>query len=163
MKQQRILLILANTGLAHWFFGNLYEAIVLAPNMLVSPYEQLNCWQGFFTVTNQIYYYVPFTQLAVMVIWFLYVKEKDRLLKTVLLKASLYGLLSILLTVVIVTQLNLKIFFGDLDQVAGDLYTYTLYWVVLNIFRVILVGTTLVYACKSLLLVLESKYKTVQI
>ncbi|PBQ30578.1 hypothetical protein CNR22_01920 [Sphingobacteriaceae bacterium] len=62
--------------LAHLFFGNLYEEMVLGPNQLNS-YRALKSWQGYFIITNQIYYYVPFTQIAVIIIWILYFKSTN--------------------------------------------------------------------------------------
>lgn len=115
--------------LAHWFFGNLYEEIVLAPNQLTHSYQALKNWQGYFTISNQIYYYVPFTQIAVVVVWYLYFNSSNKREKSLLKKASIFGLLSILITVVIVTQLNLKLFFGDIDQYKQDFFICNLaYW-----------------------------------
>ena len=130
-------------------FGNVYEEIVLAPNNLSNSYETLLCWQDFFQVTNQIYYYVPLTHLAVLVLCFLYFKASDKELKRLLGRASIFGLASIVLTVVIVTQLNLKLFFGDLEQIKDQLYHLSTIWLILNFIRICLVGTTLSYVFKS--------------
>ncbi len=106
-KTYNALLTFSLFFLAHWFFGNLYEEIVLAPNQLTNSYQALKNWQGYFTITNQIYYYVPFTQIAVVIVCFLYVNSSNKTEKLLLKKASIFGLLSILITALIVTQLNL--------------------------------------------------------
>src|ERR1700761_4727160 len=102
--------------LALWFFGNLYEEIVITPNQLSNSYEKLQHWQHFFTETNPMYFYVPFTQLAVVVICILYIKIHDSVQKSFLRKASIFGILGILISVPIITQINVKLFFGDLDK-----------------------------------------------
>ncbi len=138
--------------LAHWFFGNLYEEIVLAPNQLSNSYEALKNWQGYFTISNQIHYYVPFTQVAVFVVCFLFFKTTDKSEKALLKKASIFGLLSIAITVVIVTQLNLKLFFGDLDKYKEQIYNLSLIWLIGNGIRLYLVGSSLYYTFKAYLL-----------
>ncbi len=152
MKARRVLFLLALVGLAQWFFGNLYEEIVLVPNSLVNSYAQLQCWQSYFVVTNPIYYYVPLTQLAVCIVWYLCFTQKHQEIKKLLLRASLYGLLALALTAGIVTQLNLKVFFGNLDLVKDQLYQLSLIWMAANGVRLVLVGATLGYTFKSYLL-----------
>jgi hypothetical protein len=138
--------------LAHWFFGNLYEEIVLAPNQLTNAYEALKSWQGYFTITNQIYYYVPFTQIAVFVICFLYFKSDNKIEKALLKKASIYGLLSIAITVLIVTQLNLKLFFGDVDKYKQEIFSLSVIWLIGNAIRLYLVGNSLYFTFKTYIL-----------
>jgi hypothetical protein len=157
MKAKRVLFLPALAGLAQWFFGNLYEEVVLAPNGLVNSYAQLKCWHGYFVVTNPIYYYVPFTQLAVGIVWYLWFTQKHPAIKKLLRRASVYGLLSLALTAVIITQLNLKLFFGNLDLVKDQLYQLSLIWLVANGVRLLLVGATLGYTFKSYLLVRDQR------
>lgn len=148
--------LVAVIGLAHWFFGNLYEEIVLAPNNLVHSYEQLLRWQNYYLVTNQIYYYVPFTQIAVLIVWFLYFKNTDTDRGTNLRKASIYGLLALALTAVIITQLNLKLFFGDLNLYRDQVHQMSVYWFIGNGLRVMLVGMALRYAFRVYLSYVKS-------
>ncbi len=145
--------------LAYWFFGNLYAEIVLAPNQLTNSYEALKNWQGYSTITNPIYYYVPFTQIAVCAICFLYIKSKDKAEKALLKRASIFGLLSIAITAIIVTQLNIKLFFGDLDKYKEQIYTLSVIWLIGNAVRLYLVGSSLFYTFKVYLL---RKASTVQ-
>ncbi|MHA4844764.1 hypothetical protein ACX0G7_11400 [Flavitalea antarctica] len=145
MKEKSFDLMLAFSlfFLAHWFYGNLYEEIVLAPNQLVNSYAALQAWQGYFTLTNQIYYYVPFTQLAVLAVWYLYWKTSHPTRKQRLKKAGIYGSIAIVVTALIVTQLNMKLFFGDLAQNKDRLHTLSIIWLIGNAVRVVVVGFSL--------------------
>jgi hypothetical protein len=138
--------------LAHWFFGNLYEEIVLAPNQLTNSYQALKSWQEYFTITNQIYYYVPFTQIAVFIVCYLYIKTTDKTEKNILKNAGIFGLLSIALTAIIVTQLNVKIFFGDLEKYREQIFYLSVIWIIGNAVRLYLVGSALYYVFKVYLL-----------
>ncbi|MGA0560674.1 hypothetical protein ACO2Q8_28675 [Larkinella sp. VNQ87] len=142
------LLVFALFFLAHWFFGNLYEEIVLAPNQLSNSYQALQNWQEYFTITNQIYYYVPFTQFAVIALIVLFLKSTHQPEKDLLKKASIHGILAIVLTVLIVTQLNVKLFFGDLDKYRQQIHTLSVIWLIGNAIRLYLVGSSLYYTLK---------------
>ena len=111
MKDKTIngLLVFSIFFLALWFFGNLYEELVIAPNQVINSYEKLQHWQHFFTETNPMYFYVPFTQVAIIIICILYFKITDIHQKKLLKKAIIFGIFGIILTVVIVTQINLKL------------------------------------------------------
>jgi len=76
-KTSNRLLVFSLLFLAHWFFGNLYEEIVLAPNQLTNTYESLKYWRQYFTISNPIYYYVPFTPIAVIAVCYLYFVAKN--------------------------------------------------------------------------------------
>lgn len=138
--------------LAHWFFGNLYEEIVLAPNQLTNSYNALKSWQGYFTITNQIYYYVPFTQIAVFVICYLYFKSNNKTENALLSKAGIFGILSIGITALIVTQLNLKLFFGDIDRYKQELLSLSVIWLISNGLRLFLVGCSLYFTFRIYIL-----------
>ncbi|RIR19529.1 DUF1772 domain-containing protein, partial [Mycobacteroides abscessus] len=44
---RRILMYFTVFGIAMWFFGNLYEAIVIGPNIAGDSKEQLRAFQQF--------------------------------------------------------------------------------------------------------------------
>jgi len=69
---RRILMYFTVFGIAMWFFGNLYEAIVIGPNIAGDSKEQLRAFQQFTEVTNPMYYYVPLTLIAAitLLVWF---------------------------------------------------------------------------------------------
>lgn len=64
-------------------------------------------------------------------------------------KAALLGLGAIVLTALIVTQLNLKLFFGDLERYREQLFTLSVIWPIGNAIRICLVGGALVYTFKT--------------
>jgi amino acid transporter len=145
------LLIFSLFFLALWFFGNLYEEILIAPNHIRNAYEKLQHWHGFFTEINQIYYYVPFTQLAVVIAFILYKKSNDNEEKFLLKKASIYGFLGIAITAIIVTQLNLKLYVGignNIDQYRDQLQMLSIIWLIGNAIRLYFVGTAILYILK---------------
>lgn len=134
---------------AHWFFGNLYEELVIVPNQLADTTIALGHWQAFFKFSNPMYYYVPLTQLAILIIWYLYFRASSDDEKNWLGKASLFGLLSILITVAIVTQINLKLFFGNLSEYQDqELYKLSVIWLIGNLIRIFFVGNTFYYLHK---------------
>jgi len=137
---------------ACWFFGNLYEEIVIVPNQLSDTYRALQLWQSYFTVTNPIYYYVPFTQIAVVVIWILFFTSKQLKEKQLLKKAAICGTIAIALTILIVTQINMKLFYGDLNKYKDQLYSLVIMWLFGNALRLLLVGISLYLLFKAYLL-----------
>lgn len=129
-------------GVAMWFFGNLYEGIVLAPNQLVDTIRKLEIWNDYFTLTNPIFYFVPITHIAVIVIWVLVFSkginmESRRSLK----RAAALLFAAEIVTIYIVLQLNLNLFFSD--QFDQDAINKVIQWNILNATRVILVGISL--------------------
>src|ERR1700758_296098 len=149
-KTYNKLLLFSMFFMAHWFFGNLYEEIVLAPNNLVNSFDALSHWQSYFTVSNQIYYYVPITLVAVIVFCILYFKTKDENQKQLLKKAGIFGLLGIAISIVIITQLNTKLFFGNnLTKYKDQLYTLSVIWLIGNAIRLYLVASSFYYIFKT--------------
>ena len=147
------LLLFSIFFLALWFFGNLYEEILIAPNHVLNSYEKLQHWQHYFTEINQIAYYVPFTQLAVLGICVLYFKSGDSTEKKYLRRAAIFGLAGIALTAVIVTQLNLKLYIGgQLDTYKNQLQQLSVLWLAGNALRLYLVGNALYSVLQTYLL-----------
>ncbi|PBQ30577.1 hypothetical protein CNR22_01915 [Sphingobacteriaceae bacterium] len=66
--------------------------------------------------------------------------------------AGSYGFFSIAITVLIITQLNLKLFFGDLEKYREDIFSLSVIWLIGKGIRLLLVGTTLYYTVKTYLL-----------
>jgi hypothetical protein len=114
----RWLLIISILGFTHWFFGNLYEQIVLAPNTLSLGVEGLQLWRQFFQFSNPIYYFIPISPISVLATvaalaigWHTPTKQRKWLIG-----AASFALFTGLLTVYIVTQINLKLYFGTLSN-----------------------------------------------
>jgi hypothetical protein len=143
--------------MAYWFFGNLYEEIVMVPNHLVNPLYRLEGYQQYFHVVNPVFYFVPFTQLAVLVTIYLFLKCKDEELRLFLRKASWYGLFAIVITMVIVTQINLKLFSPEFTKYKNDLYLLSAMWLIGNAIRLILVAMSGNYLLKAFILYRQLK------
>jgi hypothetical protein len=147
------LLLFSLFGIAMWFFGNLYEAIVIGPNMLSDTAARMEHWQKFFAVTNPVFFYVPFPQLAtiVLIILFFNTSGQKTELKKSLKLANIFQIASIVLSVYMITQINLKLFFGDLEKYSDKLSSMALLWNILNAVRVVLVGFALTFVFKAYL------------
>ncbi len=136
------LLLFALFGITLWFFGNLYEGVVITPNLLIDPIRKIYNWQQFFTVTNPIFFYIPLVPIAVLITFVLYFKtsREKTVLKTYLRSATIYLIFAFGVGIFIVTQINLKLFFGDITKFSADVYKLSVLWNVLNIGRVILLA-----------------------
>jgi hypothetical protein len=154
MKEKTIdkLLLFALFFMAYWFFGNLYEEIVLIPNQLVvNSFEVLTCWQSYFSVTDQAYYYIPGMVLAVMSTCVVYFRSKDRVQRSWLKRASIFSMIATALTIVIVNEINEKVFHDDLTKYKDQLQFYSSLWMVGNGVRLGLVGSAMYYLFKTII------------
>lgn len=129
-------------GLAMWFFGNLYEEVILMPNWLVAPLPVLKTYQQYYSVVIQYHYYVPVTQLAVVALITLYFTDNParHSSRRQLGRGSLWGLIGITLTAYVVLTINLKLFIGDLQLSETAAHQMGLTWMVLNGLRLACVG-----------------------
>lgn len=135
IKTQKKWTMIAILGMSYWFFGNLYEQIVIAPNWVVNSVEQVRRLNEFFINTSPTHYFVPITLLAPVLVWILYFSNKIDSVRKDLRIASVFAILDSVLTTFIVATIVMKLFGEDyLDQ--GDfLNTLTWRWTILNIFR----------------------------
>lgn len=106
------LMSLAILGHAHWFFGNLYEAMVLAPGWTSMAGTPLQLGDGFLAPGSPVRYYVPATPVTVLATvagttagW--NVPHADRL---PLALGTVLCLVSAAITVYIVAQVNVRLF-----------------------------------------------------
>lgn len=150
-KPTKNLLQFALFGIALWFFGNLYEGVVIAPNMLKDSAQKMKDWQDFFTITNPVFFYIPIAPIAVVLIVILHFRtSKDEpVLKKHLKRATIFGLSAFGLGIFIITQINFKLFFGEIEKYAADAYRLSVLWNTLNAVRVVLVAITLFHMFKA--------------
>lgn len=127
-----------------WFFGNVYEEI-LTPNQFVASIEQINSYNKFFSITEPYYYYVPLTQMGTIILVYLafshHVSQPDQ--KKLIRSAAITSILATALTIYIVTQYNLKMFFGDVNRFGEGIHRLYAEWAALNGLRIALVGITI--------------------
>lgn len=139
------LLNVAIFGLALWFFGNLYEEIILMPNWLAAPIDVLRAYNRYYSIVIQYHYYVPLTQLAVVMLATLYFTRNParQLARPALGRATVWGLLGIALTAYVVITINLHLFVGELTVSEAVAHRKGLVWMVLNGIRLAFVGLAL--------------------
>ena len=147
-KTFSVLLFISIFFMSQWFFGNLYEEIVMVPNHLTDTEKTMTGYVAYFHTTNPIFYFVPFTQLAILIVIFLYFKCEDPHQKRLLKNASLFGILALLVTVLIVTQINVKIFSADFANYRHQLHTLSILWLLGNAVRMLLVAGSIYHAGK---------------
>ncbi|MBO0931946.1 hypothetical protein [Fibrella aquatilis] len=135
-------------GLALWFFGNLYEEVILLPNWLAASLSVLQAYNRYYSVVIQYHYYVPVTQVAVVVLVALCftsnpARQTD---PSNLRRAALWGTLGLVLTALIVINLNLRLFVGELTLSETEAHRLGLIWMVGNGIRLFCVGMSFRYA-----------------
>ncbi|MCF7548559.1 hypothetical protein [Pseudonocardia sp. WMMC193] len=146
---QRRLTGAAVVGLAWWFFGNLYEAVVLSPNWAIDTADRMQDFYDFTVRTGPTLYFVPITQLAVALLWVLVVLNRVPQARGAYLLAGLLALLATAVNVVIVATVVPELF-GDPTAVAPDrLADLALRWNVLNVVRLLLTGAAAFVAHKA--------------
>jgi hypothetical protein len=150
-KLYRNLLLFSLFGIAMWFFGNLYEGIVIGPNMLENSVQRLRSWQDFFVTTNPIFFYVPISQLATITLLILFFRtpKQETELNRQLKLASIFLVSSMVLSVYIITQVNFKLFFGNIEKYSDQVQSKAILWNILNLFRVVLVAISLTFVFKA--------------
>src|SRR6266540_6469745 len=107
-------------GIALGFFGILYEGVVYGPKLLDVSAGRMLFWKGFTSVISPVVYYVPWVYLAtiaLVVLYFRAPKENPGLKKRLKL-ASVLQIASLALTIYILTQINFKLSFGNLEKYA---------------------------------------------
>ncbi|BAX96064.1 hypothetical protein MSTE_00725 [Mycobacteroides stephanolepidis] len=148
---RRILMYFTVFGIAMWFFGNLYEAVVIGPNIAGDTKEQLRAFQQFTEVTNPVYYYIPLTQIAAvtLIVWFVRTPWRAPEKRSLLI-ATLAEIAAVALSIYIITKLNMTLFFGSLGETPEELHRLALQWNLLNLTRVGVTALALVFALGAL-------------
>lgn len=148
-------LLFALAGISLCFSGNLYEGIVIAPNLLTDSIRKIYHWQQFFTTTNPIYFYVPLQPIAILTTFVLYFKtsRENTALKKHIGYATTLLILVLVISIFIITQINLKLFFGTLEKYSAEIYRLSLLWNILNVIRVILLAFTIYHLFNAYLFI----------
>lgn len=146
IAHQKNLTLIAVLGLLYWFFGNLYEQIVISPNWVVNSAEQMKRLNEFFSVTTPTLYFVPITQLATILVWVVFFMNKNEETKLFYGRAALFALLATILNTVIVSTTVIKLFSVEYQSYGDELHDMCVRWNILNVFRMALVAITVYYA-----------------
>ncbi|MDB5210674.1 MAG: hypothetical protein JWQ30_1501 [Sediminibacterium sp.] len=145
------LLLFSLFGIALGFFGILYEGVVYGPKLLDVSMERMLFWKTFTSVISPLIYYVPWVYLAtiaLIVLYFKTPKEKAEL-KNKLLWASILQIVSLALTIYILTQINFKLMFGNLEKYADTIQGKVILFNILSIIRVAFAASGLTFIFKA--------------
>ena len=132
-------------GIAYWFFGNLYEAIVFGPNWIVNDPAVLKNLNAFFVNSSPTAYFIPMTLLATISIWMLLIFNKVEIVKKEYRLASILVLIITILTSLIVALVLSKMFGPGFFDNPVDGSFYGKLWNYLNAFRLVLEILTIYY------------------
>ena len=138
IKSFNNLLVFSLFGIALGLFGVLYEGVVYGPKFLDASMERMQFWKAFTTVISPIPYYIPIYPIAIIlltVLSFRTPKEKGGLRKR-LMAASLFQMASLALTFYILTQINFRRSFGDLQKYAAEIPGKAVLFNILSIIRI---------------------------
>jgi len=145
LRNQKKLTLASIIGLGYWFFGNMYEAIVISPNWIVDSQTQMKRLHEFFVNTTPTLYFVPVTQIATLLVWYLFFANKTKTVIPDYKKAAFFSVLVTLVNIYIVSTIVLKLFGADYEKYGEYLSTLTWRWNVLNVLRMILVAIVVHY------------------
>lgn len=141
-RRQRTLTLVALTGLAWWLFGNLYEAVVFAPNWVSDSPAQFTRLHEFFSTTGPTLYFVPVTQIALVLVWLLWWRNRDGEQARDYRRAAVTAVALAALTGYIVVAVLPHMFGADALAQPDDLRAAAWQWNVLNVFRMLLTAAT---------------------
>ncbi|WP_257667939.1 hypothetical protein [Parapedobacter tibetensis] len=145
------LLLFSLFGIALYFFGILYEGVVYGPKLLDTTMERMLFWKNFTSVINPMIYYVPWVYLATIVLIVLYFKtprEKAQL-KNRLKWAGIFQIISLVFTIYILSQINFKMSFGNLDKYADAIPSKVILFNIFSILRMVFGAISLTYTFRA--------------
>jgi hypothetical protein len=126
-------------GMAYWFFGNLYEAVVFSPNWVVDSAAQITRLNEFFVNTGPTLYFLPLTALATVLVWVLLAVNKRRDVRSDYRRAAVFAVLLTAVNAIIVGAVVTKLFDHGTTRLAWE-------WNILNGVRMALTATTAWFA-----------------
>jgi hypothetical protein len=141
-SRQQGLTLTALIGMAYWLFGNLYEAVVFSPNWVRDSPAQFTRLHEFFSATGPTLYFVPVTQIALVLVWVLWWRNRDGELARDYRRAGQAAVVLAVLTVYIVAAVLPRMFGTDALAHPDGLHSAAWQWNILNVFRMLLTATT---------------------
>ena len=131
-------------GHAHWFFGNLYEGLVLAPGWTSVAGGPLEVAGGVLARGSPVRYYIPLTPLTVLVTaaaalvgW----RTRSTARRTLLIAVTLTAISGVV-TGHLISQINLDLFF-DAATTPDSREALADRWTLWNYVRLATVGSAL--------------------
>ena len=145
MVRQRWLTLAGVVGLAYWFFGNLYEAVVISPNWVADNPAQLTRLNEFFVHTSPTWYFVPVGLIGPVLTWLTAFTNREPALTGTYRRAAGFTAAAVLVAVVMIVVLISRLFGADYASYGAELTTYAWWWNGLNVLRMALTATAGVY------------------
>ena len=148
------LLLFSLFGIALGSFGMLYEGVVSIPKMLDTSVARMLFWKNYYAVINPVLYYIPLVPLAtitLLVLYFRTPKEKTGL-KNRLKLAGIFQIATLLLTFYIVTQINPKLLFSNVEKYADIIPAKVFLVNILSVLRMALMAIALTSVFKGYIL-----------
>jgi hypothetical protein len=142
---QKWLTFAALVGMAYWLFGNVYEAVVLSPNWVEDSPAQFTRLHEFFANTGPTLYFVPLTQIATVLVWLLWWRNRNAAARRDYRRAGVASLVLTALTAYIVGVVIPRMFGDDALAHPERLNAAAWQWNVLNVLRIALTATTAWY------------------
>jgi hypothetical protein len=145
------LLLFSLFGVALGSFGMLYEGVVSIPKMLDTSMARMLFWKNYYSIINPLLYYIPLVPLATITLIALYFKTpKEKTdLKNRLKLAGIFQVASLILTFYIVTQINPKLLFSNIEKYADIIPARILVVNILSFFRMVLTAIALTSIFKA--------------
>jgi hypothetical protein len=157
------LLVFSLFGTALGLFGVLYEGVVYGPKFLDVSMERMQFWKAFTAVISPIPYYIPIYPIATILLVVLFIrtpKEKAGLRKR-LMAASLFQIASLALTFYILTQINFRRSFGDLQKYASEIPGKAVLFNILSIIRIGLGAIAMAFVFKACMQTQKENHKQI--
>jgi hypothetical protein len=151
-KKLNAFLILAVFGVGLTFFGNLYEYVVFIPNLIgLGGINGLIAFRHFFVFANPVYFYIPLGVIGFISTFISYARMRDRTTKLNkwLKIATVNGIGALLITVIIVTEFNFKLFFGAPPGNDSNIEITLLLYYIVAFIRLVFDGLTLYAAFRA--------------
>lgn len=146
-------------GFTHWFFVNLYEAVVFSPNILFanSKVAILENVRELFHISAPYYYFLPWSPVSVLLVIILYVKiqsDGTSMLRKWVRAAMLLAITTGGLTYVISTKYNLSLWLGNRKLSEAEIKEMVIDSLILCNLRLVIVAAILYCLYRSLVIIL---------
>jgi hypothetical protein len=157
-KRVARLLSVAEIGYAHWFFGNLYEAVVKVPDLLAKDYGPDGADRGLrslFSKGSPVRYYIPgvpvvigATTAALITGWKSLRNRPGTIGRRSLAVLAASAFSSIALTAYLIPTVNLKLFVAGASLTKAKRDRLLRIWYRGNVIRLLTTGTSWLVAAQ---------------
>ncbi len=165
MKALIRLLFVCLLGFLHWFFGNLYETLILTPNVLFADDQvaMLAIIRKLFTVSPPYNYYLPWGPLSIglaVYLWFRLRQTDSVEIHRWMAYAAGFAVSAELVTWYIIVEYNQTLWVGSGQYSATELNALIWENTAVALFRIGLVGATIYCLYRTTRLVVADYVET---